>query len=103
MFIGDTDTNVQVGVPDFTCPLSGMVIYHFDPSILLGGTNTIFLQNTQGNNNGNQGTVEVRNYENDPNDSNSLINPCAIADVTFSPPNGGDQTITFEYTECCPE
>ena len=103
VFIGDTDTNVQVGVPDFTCPLSGMVIYHFDPSILLGGTNTIFLQNTQGNNNGNQGTVEVRNYENDPNDSNSLINPCAIADVTFSPPNGGDQTITFEYTECCPE
>jgi hypothetical protein len=103
VFIGDTDTNVQVGVPDFTCPLSGMVIYHFDPSILLGGTNTIFLQNTQGNGNGNFGTFEIRNYETDPNDSNSLINPCAIADVNFNPPNGQDQTITFEYTECCPE
>ena len=102
VFIGSTDTNVQIGVPDFTCPLSGMVVYHFDPSILLGGTNTIFLQNTQNNNNGNFGTFEIRNYETDPNDSNSLINPCAITDVNFNPPGGQDQTITFEYTECCP-
>ena len=72
-------------------------------SSILGGTNTIFLQNTQDNGNGNFGTFEIRNYETDPNDSNSLINPCSIADVNFNPNNGQDQTITFEYTECCPE
>jgi hypothetical protein len=103
VFIGNTDTNVQIGVPDFTCPLSGMVTYHFDPSILLGGTNTIFMQNTQNNGSGNFGTFQIRNYETDPNDSNSLINPCVIANVTFSPSPGQDETITFEYTECCPE
>ena len=103
VFIGNTDTNVQIGVPDFTCPLSGMVTYHFDPSILLGGTNTIFMQNTQNNGNGNFGTFEIRNYETDPNDPTSLVVPCPIADVNWSPGSGQDETITFEYTECCPE
>jgi len=102
IFIGNVNTNIQVGVPDFACPLSGMVTYHFNPSILLGGTNTIDLVNTQANGNGNQGTFEIRNYELDPNDSNSLINPCTIANTVFNPPDGQSQTITFEYTECCP-
>jgi hypothetical protein len=102
VFIGTTDPNVQIGVGDFTCPLSGMVTYRFDPSILLGGTNTIFMQNTQNNGNNNAGTFEVRNYETDPNDPNSLVLPCAIADVSWSFSSGQDKTITFEYTECCP-
>ena len=103
VFIGSTDTNVQISVPDFTCPLSGMVTYHFDPSILVGGTNTIFMQNTQNNGNGNLGTFEVRNYETDPNDLTSLVLPCDVADVGWGPfPSGQDETITFDYTECCP-
>ena len=103
VFIGDLDTNVGIGVGDFTCPLSGMVTYHFNPSILLGGTNTIFMQNTQNNGNGNLGTFQIRNYETDANDANSLINPCVVANTNFGGGSGLDQTITFEYTECCPE
>jgi hypothetical protein len=103
VFIGSTNTNLQVGVADFTCPLAGMVIYRFDPSILLGGTNTIFMDNTQNNGGNNVGTFEIRNYETDPNDSNSLINPCVIANIDFGFISGEDKTIEFEYTECCPE
>jgi hypothetical protein len=101
VFIGDTNTNVQIGSADFSCPLAGMVTYHFDPSILLGGTNTIFMQNTQDNGNGNQGTFEIRNYDSAENDPNTLVTPCPITNTTFNPAAGQDQTITFEYLECC--
>jgi len=99
IFIGDTDTNKQVTVPDFTCPLSGMVTYHFDPSFILGGENTLEMRNTQNNGNGNAGSVEIRNYETTGND---LDNPCIITDLAYGGASGADFSFTFDYTECCP-
>lgn len=102
IFIGSTDTNKVVTQSDFICPLPGMVVYHFNPLILTTGLNTIFMDNTQGNGNGNAGTIQMRNYEIDPNDPNALINPCVVSNQAFTPPDGGDWTATFDYTECCP-
>jgi len=103
IFIGSTDTNKVVTQPDFICPLAGMVVYHFNPLFLTTGLNTVFMDNTQSNGNGNAGTIQIRNYEIDPNNPNGLINPCVVSNQSFSPPNGGDWTATFDYTECCPE
>jgi len=99
IFIGDLDTNKQVTVPDFSCPLTGMVTYHFNPSFILGGENTLEMRNTQNNGNGNAGTVEIRNYETTGND---LDNPCVITDLGYNGGSGVDFTFTFDYTECCP-
>ena len=58
---------------------------------------------SQSNGNGNAGTIQMRNYEIDPNNPNGLINPCVVSNQSFGPPDGGDWTATFDYTECCPE
>lgn len=98
IFIGDSDTNINVTEPDFTCPLSGMVTYWFNSNLILGGTNTLYLQNAQQNFNGNFGTIEIRNYVLDGND---LIQPCGIANLNFSGSDGANFTFNFEYDQCC--
>jgi hypothetical protein len=103
IFIGSTDTNKVITQPDFICPLDNMVVYYFNPLFLTTGLNTIFMDNTQSNGNGNAGTIQIRNYEIDPNDPNGLINPCVVSNQGFSPADGADWTAEFNYTECCPE
>ena len=104
IFVGSTDVNKLVTQPDFACPLNNMVVYHFSPTILTTGQNTIFMQNTQNNGNSNYGSFEIRNYEIDPNNANSLINPCVVDNQQFGPAaSGTDFTLTFDYTECCTE
>lgn len=103
IFIGSTDTNKVITQPDFICPLANMVVYYFNPLILTTGLNTIFMDNTQDNGNGNAGTIQMRNYEIDPTDPNALINPCVVSDQSFGPSAGEDWNAEFDYTECCPE
>ena len=99
IFIGNTNTNYEVTEPDFTCPLSGMVTYRFDQNgVLVSGINTIYLENTQQNFNGNYGIVEVRNYV---LDGDNLIQPCGIANLEYSGPDGANFTLNFTYDECC--
>lgn len=102
VFIGSTDTNKTIVSPDFSCPLNNMVVYYFNPLILTTGENTIFMDNTQNNGNGNFGTFEIRNYQIDPNNPDELSNPCVIDNQNYSGVSGSDFTLTFDYTECCP-
>ena len=99
VMIATTNTNLNVLVGDFACPLTLMQTYRFDPSILLFGNNTLEMINAQNNNNANYGTVSLRNYEIVDND---LINPCVIADLTYSGASGANFTMNFTYTACCP-
>jgi hypothetical protein len=98
VFIASTDPNLVITSSDFACSLVGMVVYRFDPS-LLQINNIIEMRNTQDNGSGNQGTVGIRNYL---LTGANLSDPCVIADLEYSPTNGGNATLTFEYTECCP-
>ena len=98
VFIASEDPSLTITSADFACPVVGMVIYRFNPA-LLQTSNTIEMRNTQDNGAGNQGTVGIRNYLLTGTD---LSAPCVIADLEYSPTNGGDATLTFDYTECCP-
>jgi hypothetical protein len=97
VFIADLNTAVEVTEPDFVCPLSGMVTYHFNPAILQG-SNVLEMRNTQNNGNGNFGVIGMRNYQLDGTD---LINPCVITNLTYSGGSGQSFTFNFDYTECC--
>jgi len=97
VFIADLDVTHVITSADFTCPISNMVIYRFNPN-LLQATNTILMQNIQANGAGNAGVFEVRNYL---LTGTSLSNPCVIANRNYAPPNGGNATFTFDYTSCC--
>ncbi len=98
VFIASLDTSVDLVSSDFACPLSGMTAYYFDPTYVAGGTNTINMVNTQANGNGNLGTIGIRNYL---QSGTNLSSPCFIADLEYSPPNGGNWETTFDYTSCC--
>lgn len=98
VFIASTDPSLTIVSDDFDCPIIDMVIYRFNPA-LLQTSNTIEMRNTQDNGAGNLGTVGIRNYLLTGSD---LSAPCVIADLEYSPTNGGDATLTFDYTECCP-
>lgn len=98
VFIGNLDPSLNIVSADFSCPIIGMAVYRFDPSILQL-SNTINMINTQANGNNNAGTVGVRNYLLSGTD---LSSPCVIADLTYGPPDGADAILTFDYTECCP-
>lgn len=97
VFIADLDPTHVITSADFTCPISNMVIYRFNPN-LLQATNTILMQNIQANGAGNAGVFEVRNYL---LTGTSLSSPCVIANRSYVPPNGGNATFTFDYTSCC--
>lgn len=98
VFIADLNTSIVVTDPDFVCPLVGMVTYHFDPSIILS-SNVLEMRNTQNNNNGNFGTIGVRNYL---LTGTELADPCVITDLTYSGASGDSFTFNFSYTQCCP-
>tara|TARA_B100001778_G_scaffold217232_1_gene179958 strand:- start:11834 stop:12496 length:663 start_codon:yes stop_codon:yes gene_type:complete len=95
-----TLTPMIITQPDFVCPLNNMTIYNFDPQ-LLSNRNTIEMKNTKNNGNGNQGTIQVRNYKNGA--GISLIEPCTVTDFTFSGASGLDFSFQFFYSECCNE
>lgn len=99
VFIADTNTAVELSSSDFVCPLSGMVTYHFNPSVLLP-SNVLEMRNTQNNNNGNFGQIGVRNYL---LSGTSLSNPCVITDLEYSGASGESFTFNFDYTQCCAE
>jgi hypothetical protein len=73
-----------------------MDVFHFDPSYLVAGTNNIYMKNTQRNNNGNFGTLELRHYEIGA-DGSTLTEVGDIADLTFSGATGADMFLTFNY------
>jgi hypothetical protein len=99
IMIATTNNNLDVLVGDFACPLTLMQTYRFNPNLLLFGNNTLQMVNAQSNNNGNAGTVSIRNYEVVGDD---LINPCVIADLNYAGGSGLSFTMNFVYTACCP-
>ena len=104
VFIADTNPSLTISASDFACPLGGMVQYNFAPSLLLP-SNTIQMINTQSNGNGNAGTIGIRNYNivtDSTTGQQTLADPCVIADLNYSPANGQNWTVTFDYTACCP-
>lgn len=101
IFIATTNTNANVVSGDFACPLTLMATNRFDPSFLVYGTNILEMRNAQENNNGNYGTISVRNYL---IDGDNLSSPCVVADMVFGPAATGTSfTLSFDYTACCPE
>lgn len=98
IFIASKNRNLKVKEPDFVCPLSKMKVYYFDPDIVKYGTNVIVLKNIKRNNNGNKGTITVRNYK---VLGEELIAPCRIADLHYQGENGQNFTTNFHLTECC--
>jgi len=99
VFIASTNTDLAITGADFTCPIEGMVVHRFDPSLLYSGTNTIYMKNTQNNASGNAGVLEVRNYE---VSGNNLLNPCDIQDLTYAGSSGSNFYHEFTFNECCP-
>jgi hypothetical protein len=99
VFIASSNTSAAVTSSDFVCPLNLMVTYHFDPNFVVGGVNTLELRNTQSNNNGNYGSIGLRNYL---TTGNVLNSPCVVDNLVYSGGTGSSFTLTFNYTECCP-
>ena len=99
VFIASTNTSSAVTSSDFVCPLNLMVTYHFDPNFVVGGANTLELRNTQSNNNGNYGSIGLRNYL---TTGNVLNSPCVVDNLVYSGTTGSSFSLTFNYTECCP-
>lgn len=99
-FIGSTNTDISItGLEDgFLCSISDMVVYRFDPSLLYEGTNTLFMKNTQLNNNGNAGSIGIRNYT---LTGNNLSNPCDIQDLFYSGTTGVNFVQEFTFNTCC--
>ena len=97
VFIADLNTAVELASSDFVCPLSGMVTYHFDPSILQA-SNVLEMRNTQNNGSGNFGVIGVRNYSLSGTD---LSDPCVITNLEYEGASGESFTFNFDYTQCC--
>lgn len=98
LFIASTNSNLVVTDPDFQCPINKMEKYYFNPGLLNFGNNILELQNTKNNNNGNAGTIQLRNYL---ISGNNLITPCVVADRLYSGETGDSFTLNFNYTKCC--
>ena len=99
VFIATTNTSATITSSDFVCPLNNMVTYRFDPNFVVGGANTLELRNTQNNNNGNYGSIGMRNYL---TTGNNLSSPCVVTDLVYSGGSGQSFTFNFSYDECCP-
>lgn len=98
VFIATTE-NFNISDPDFKCSMKDMEIYRFDPSIIKYGSNTLVLENTQRNNNGNFGSIGLRTYL---IDNMNLVSPCTIEDFEYNGSSGKDFNFKFNYTDCCP-
>ncbi len=98
IFLASTNRSLSIERADFTCPISNMKIYYFDPSIVRYGTNILFLKNIKNNGNSNAGSIEIRNYL---LKDNKLVDPCRVKDLPFRFNSGLDFKTVFEYTKCC--
>ncbi len=98
VFLATTNRSISIERADFTCPISSMKIYYFDPSIIRYGTNILFLKNIKNNGNSNAGSIEIRNYL---LKDNKLVDPCRVKDLPFRFNSGLDFKTVFEYTKCC--
>lgn len=99
VFIADLNPSLTITSSDFVCPLTGMVTYRFDPAFLQAN-NVLEMRNTQNNDNGNLGSVGIRNYL---LSGTSLSSPCVVADLQYSGASGTSFTFNFNYTACCEE
>jgi len=97
VFIADLNPSITIGSADFVCPLTSMVTYRFDPSILLS-VNTLEMRNTKNNGKGNAGTIGVRNYL---LTGTTLATPCLITNLIYNGNSGVNFTFNFNYTQCC--
>lgn len=100
LYIATSSESLSLASGDFACPLSLMDTFRFNPSFLVYGTNTLFLENAQNNGNGNYGTIGIRNYE---IIGDTLSNPCVVSNLEYSGTSGASFTLSFDYTACCPE
>ena len=80
IFLASTNRSIIIERADFSCPISNMKIYYFDPSIVQYGKNTIFMKNIKNNENSNQCSIEIRNYL---LKDNKLIDPCKVKNLPF--------------------
>lgn len=92
------DPSATIAQPDFSCPLTLMTTYRVDPK-LLKSSNTLVMQNVKINYAANYGTVQIRNYLRTA--SNTLVSPCAVANLEYEGPDGASFSFSFPYTECC--
>jgi len=99
VFIASLDTPALID-GDFICPPENMIAHYFDPA-LVQSSNVIKMVNTQNNENGNQGSIGIRNYL--KNEDGDLIEPCFIADLNYAGGSGESFESSFEYSDCCAE
>lgn len=97
VFIGSL-TPLTIVDADFACAIEDMVVYYFDPALVLGGTNEIKMINVQGNGYGNLGDIGIRNYT---LTGTELSDPCVINDLFYYGISGTNFDLPFEYTDCC--
>jgi hypothetical protein len=98
VFIASNKKKYDIKEPDFICPMAKMKVYYFDSDLVKFGENKIYLKNLKKNNNGNRGTISVRNYK---IVDNTLISPCMISDMDFGGADGESFESVFILTECC--
>lgn len=98
IFIASTNTSTKIVRADFSCPISKMQVYYFDPRIVRYGNNNIELRNIKRNGNTNRGKIEIRNYLKLGDD---LADPCTVQNIEFSGGDGVSFRKFFNYTKCC--
>ena len=98
VFLATYDHSIKIKDADFVCPLNKVKTYYFDPRLVNFGNNTLYLKNVHRNNNGNAGSIEIRNYL---LEGNTLSSPCTVKNLKYSPSDGQDFLINFNYTRCC--
>jgi hypothetical protein len=98
VFLATYDHSITIKDADFVCPLNKVKTYYFDPRLVNFGNNTLYLKNERRNNNGNEGSIEIRNYL---LEGSMLSSPCTVKNLNYSPSDGQDFRINFNYTRCC--
>lgn len=95
LFIGSTNNDLFLtnANTDFLCPINLMVFHRFDFGIpIYNGTNAFSMRNIAVSNNGNFGSIGVRTYK--VNNDNSLSDPIVITDLIY----GGGTGESFDFT-----
>jgi len=98
IFIASMNSGLVITEPDFTCPISKMKVYRFNPKIVHFGENILEMRNTRNNGNNNEGSIDIRNYL---RQGVKLVAPCKVTDLAYNMNSGSDYTVTFNYTRCC--